>query len=100
MVPPALDTVPAGAGALLLPARYSKTLDLEAAVREAKSLGALYHPTHPFDAWYCRPCGVFGRSGSAVCWCCGSESVERQWLPRLGGGAETVTWEPPPPSDR
>ena len=33
-------------------------------------LGALYHPTNPFDAWFCRSCHVFGRGGGS-CWCCG-----------------------------
>jgi hypothetical protein len=35
---------------------------------------------------------VFGRGGGS-CWCCGDSAVERQWVPRFGGGAETVTWE-------
>ena len=55
-------------------------------------MGALYHPTNPFDAWFCRSCHVFGRGGGS-CWCCGDSAVERQWVPRFGGGAETVTWE-------
>ena len=49
--------------------------------------------TNPFDAWFCRTCHDFGRGGGS-CWCCGTNGVERQWVPRFGGGAETVTWEP------
>ncbi len=82
----------AGAGAGLTPGGARRLAELEETIREARSVGALYHPTNPFDAWFCRSCHVFGRGGGS-CWCCGDSAVERQWVPRFGGGAETVTWE-------
>jgi hypothetical protein len=85
-----------GPGALtpggLTPGGARRLAELEETIREARSVGALYHPTNPFDAWFCRSCHVFGRGGGS-CWCCGDDAVERQWVPRFGGGAETVTWE-------
>jgi hypothetical protein len=76
----------------LTPGGARRLAELEETIREARAVGALYHPTNPFDAWFCRTCHVFGRGGG-VCWCCGDSAVERQWVPRFGGGAETVTWE-------
>ena len=81
-------TAPGG----LTPGGARRLAELEETIREARSVGALYHPTNPFDAWFCRGCHVFGRGGGS-CWCCGDSGVERQWVPRFGGGAETVTWE-------
>lgn len=85
---PEAGAVPGG----LTPGGARRLAELEETIREARSVGALYHPTNPFDAWFCRSCNVFGR-GSGSCWCCGDSAVERQWVPRFGGGAETVTWE-------
>ena len=79
-------------GGGLTPGGARRLAELEETIREARSVGALYHPTNPFDAWFCRTCHVFGRGGGS-CWCCGDGTVERQWVPRFGGGAETVTWE-------
>lgn len=66
---------------------------LEKQIKEAREHGALYHPTNPADAWFCKNCGVFGKEGN-VCWCCDSASIEWRWVPRFGGGAETVVREP------
>ena len=87
-----LDQPAAGASGGLTPGGARRLAELEETIREARSVGALYHPTNPFDAWFCRECHVFGRGGGA-CWCCGVGAVERQWVPRFGGGAETVTHE-------
>lgn len=75
----------------LLPGGFHRMVELDEAVQAARAVGALYHPTHPFDAWFCPSCDVFGR-GNGGCWSCGGDVVERQWLPRFGGGAETVIW--------
>jgi hypothetical protein len=82
----------AGGTGGLTPGGARRLAELEETIREARSVGALYHPTNPFDAWFCRSCHVFGRGGGS-CWCCDDDAVERQWVPRFGGGAETVTWE-------
>ena len=82
----------AGGDRGLTPGGVRRLAELEETIREARAVGALYHPTNPFDAWFCRSCHVFGRGGG-TCWCCGDSTVERQWVPRFGGGAETVTWE-------
>jgi len=63
--------------------------DLESRIREAREKGALYHPTNPPDAWYCDRCCVFG-SGGISCWSCEKDDVQWQYVPRWGGGSQTV----------
>ncbi len=38
----------------LTPGGARRLAELEETIREARSVGALYHPTNPFDAWFCR----------------------------------------------
>ena len=59
------ETTVAGGG--LTPGGVRRLAELEETIREARSVGALYHPTNPFDAWFCRSCHVFGRGGGS-CW--------------------------------
>jgi hypothetical protein len=66
---------------------------LEERIKEARTEGALFHPTNPIDSWYCKDCGVFGK-GQPVCWSCDSTDVQVQWVPRFGGGAQNVIIEP------
>jgi len=65
--------------------------EVDDVVQAARRLGALYHPTNPMDAWFCRRCQVFG-FGGRDCWSCGTTALDRQWIPALGGGSESVTW--------
>ena len=65
---------------------------LDQKMKEARSKGALYHLTNPPDAWFCNECGVFGK-GFSECWSCGSTNLEFQFVPRWGGGAQTVSSE-------
>lgn len=71
----------------------TKIKALEVMIKEARTQGALFHPTNPVDAWYCVDCGVFGK-GQPVCWSCDSTEVRTQWVPRMGGGAQSVILEP------
>lgn len=71
----------------------TKIRALEEMIREARVQGALFHPTNPHDSWYC-DCGVFGRGGS-ICWACDSLDIHYQWVPRMGGGAQTVILNDP-----
>src|SRR2546429_7955736 len=41
-------TAPGG----LTPGGARRLAELEETIREARSVGALYHPTNPFDAWF------------------------------------------------
>lgn len=66
--------------------------DLEAHIRQAREQGALYHPTNPADAWYCGRCSVFGK-GEMVCWSCEKDDISPQWVPRWGGGSQSVVME-------
>lgn len=66
--------------------------ELDAAIKRARSYGALYHPTNPHNAWFCDKCCVFGKD-DLKCWVCGSTDINRQWVPRFGGGAQTVAQE-------
>ena len=71
----------------------TKIRALEDMIKEARVQGALFHPTNPPDAWYCVDCGVFGK-GKSVCWSCDSTEVKTQWVPRMGGGAQSVVLQP------
>lgn len=71
---------------------------LESQIKKAREQGALYHPTNPHDAWYCIECSVFGR-GQLRCWSCDGP-VHAQWVPRMGGGAQSVIHEPEPPQTK
>lgn len=62
-------------------------------IKEARDKGALFHPTNPADNYYCTECDVFGKSGDS-CWCCDSILIQWQYVPRWGGGAQTVIVEP------
>lgn len=64
-------------------------------IKEARDKGALFHPTNPADSYYCTECDVFGKAGEA-CWCCDSILIQWQYVPRWGGGAQTVVWEDQP----
>lgn len=57
-------------------------------IKEARLVGAMYHPSNPRDSWYC-DCGVFGR-GETECWSCGASELNWQWVPRFGGGVQTT----------
>ena len=42
----------AGGAGGLTPGGARRLAELEETIREARSVGALYHPTNPFDAWF------------------------------------------------
>lgn len=58
-------------------------------IQEARKRGALFHPTNPADNWFCPDCSVFGKGGNS-CWSCGTPAIEYQYVPRFGGGAQSV----------
>ena len=66
-----------------------KLADLESKIKAARVEGALFHPTNPQEAWYCRKCCVFGKGG-AECWSCGSVEIDMQWIPRVSGGSQST----------
>lgn len=63
-----------------------KLQELDIKIKHARSMGALYHPTNPKNAWYCE-CGVFGKA-EEECWNCGNTELNWQYIPRFGGGAQ------------
>lgn len=65
---------------------------LEQRMREAREQGALFHVTNPADSWYCKACCVFGKGGTQ-CWSCNTTDVALQYVPRWGGGCQTVARE-------
>lgn len=71
----------------------TKIKALEEMIKEARIQNALFHPTNPPDAWFCTSCSVFGK-GRPVCWSCDSTEVKTQWVPRMGGGAQSVVLQP------
>lgn len=59
-------------------------------MKDARAKGGFYHKTNPMDAWFCPPCGVFGR-GETECWACGSREINWQVVPRFDGGTQNAS---------